>query len=92
MIKSFKCKKTETLFGNEYVSKFSQILDSGRRKLKILHAVVNLNELKVHPGNKLEALRGNRKGQHSIRVNDQWRLCFVWKDNHAHQVEIVDYH
>ena len=92
MIKSFKCKKTELLFANQHVGKFAQVLDSGRRKLKILHAVVSLNELKVPPGNKLEALRGNRKGQHSIRVNDQWRLCFIWKDNHAHQVELVDYH
>ena len=62
------------------------------RKLVYLHAAHTLNDLRVPPGNRLEALRGDREGQHSIRINDQWRICFVWKDGDAHQVEIVDYH
>lgn len=62
------------------------------RKLTQLSAADSLDDLRVPPGNRLEALKGNRAGQHSIRINDQWRICFVWKDGHAHAVEIVDYH
>jgi toxin HigB-1 len=62
------------------------------RKLRLLNNARRLGDLLVPPGNRLEALKGNRIGQHSIRINDQWRICFVWKDNHAHEVEIVDYH
>ena len=63
-----------------------------RRKLLLLHAAARLDDLRIPPGNRLEALRGDRAGQHSIRVNDQWRICFIWKDGEAHDVEIVDYH
>jgi toxin HigB-1 len=62
------------------------------RKLRLLNNAKRLEDLRVPPGNRLEALRGNRTGQHSIRINDRWRICFVWKDNNAHEVEIVDYH
>jgi toxin HigB-1 len=62
------------------------------RKLRLLNNAKRLEDLRVPPGNRLEALRGNRTGQHSIRINDQWRICFVWKDNNAHEVESVDYH
>lgn len=62
------------------------------RKLKILHNAVSLNDLRIPPGNRLETLQGDRAGQHSIRINDQWRICFVWNAGNAHQVEIVDYH
>ena len=92
MIKSYRCKKTESLFDNEYVAKFAQILDVGRRKLLILHAAISIRDLKVPPGNRLEALKGSRKVQYSIRVNDQWRVCFVWRGSDAYDVEIVDYH
>ena len=63
-----------------------------RRKLRMLNNARTLNDLRVPPANRLEALQDKRKGQHSIRINDQWRICFVWKDGHAHEVEIVDYH
>lgn len=62
------------------------------RKLRLLNNAKRLDDLRIPPGNQLEALKGNRSGQHSIRINDQWRICFVWKDNNAHEVEIVDYH
>ena len=63
-----------------------------RRKLLYLHAAIKLEDLHVPPGNRLEALKGDRSGQHSIRINDQWRICFVWRNREAHEVEIVDYH
>ncbi len=91
MIHSFICKDTELLFGSHTVPRFKNIERVARRKLLMLHAATELNSLRVPPGNMLEALKGNRLGQHSIRINDQWRICFVWKDG-AHQVEIVDYH
>jgi proteic killer suppression protein len=62
------------------------------RKLRLLNAAQRLEDLRIPPANRLEALKGDRKGQHSIRINDQWRICFIWRDGHAHQVEIVDYH
>ncbi|WP_346763767.1 type II toxin-antitoxin system RelE/ParE family toxin [Wenzhouxiangella sp. XN24] len=65
---------------------------TARRKLRMLNNAETLQDLKVPPGNRLETLKGNRKGQHSIRVNNQWRLCFEWRNNHAYNVEIVDYH
>ena len=74
------------------VAKFRNIDRVARRKLLQLHAATELNSLRVPPGNALEALKGERKGQHSIRINDQWRVCFVWNDDGAYQVEIVDYH
>jgi toxin HigB-1 len=92
MIKSFKCKNTENLFNDYDVKRFRSISRAARIKLEILNAIVSLDSLKVPPGNHLEALKGDRKGQHSIRINAQWRICFVWKDGNPHDVEIVDYH
>ena len=92
MIVSFQCLDTQALFRTIHVGKFSNIERSARRKLLMLHAASCLQALRVPPGNRLEALRGNRRGQHSIRVNEQWRICFVWRDEAAHDVEIVDYH
>ena len=70
----------------------ADIAAAARRKLRVLDAAVRLNDLRVPPGNRLEALAGGRARQHSIRINDQWRICFVWADGNAHEVEIVDYH
>ena len=92
MIRSFTCADTEALFGSQTVSRFRNIERVARRKLLQLHAATELNSLRIPPGNLLEALKGNRKGQHSIRINDQWRVCFVWHDDGAYRVEIVDYH
>jgi toxin HigB-1 len=92
MIKSFKCKNTENLFSDYDVKRFRSISRAARIKLEILNAAVSLDSLKVPPGNHLEALKGDRKGQHSIRINAQWRICFVWNDGNPHDVEIVDYH
>ena len=93
MIKSFKCKETEKLFEREVTKKWSPNLKKlGRRKLLIIDAATELADLKVPPGNWLEKLKGNRKGQHSIRINKQWRVCFKWKNGDAYSVEIVDYH
>jgi toxin HigB-1 len=80
------------LFQDRTVHRFRAIERVARRKLLYLHAARRLEDLRVPPGNHLEALRGNRSGQHSIRVNDQWRICFIWIDGEAHDVEIVDYH
>lgn len=68
------------------------IQSAALRKLRLINSAMKLDDLRVPPGNRLEALRGRRAGQHSIRINDQWRICFVWRNGHAHQVEIVDYH
>lgn len=92
MIHSFNCRDTEALFNSQAVARFRNIERVARRKLLQLHAASVLLSLGIPPGNQLEALKGNRKGQHSIRVNDQWRVCFVWREDGAHQVEIVDYH
>ena len=92
MIRSFLCADTEALFQSRAVARFRNIERVARRKLLQLHAVTELMSLRVPPGNHLEALKGDRKGKHSIRINDQWRICFVWHDNGADQVEIVDYH
>lgn len=92
MIRSFNCKDTERLFNDESVARFRGIEDKARRKLEILNAAINLNDLRSPPGNRLEALKGDRKGQHSIRINTQWRICFVWSGGNADYVEIVDYH
>ena len=92
MIHSFNCLDTEALFNSRIVARFRNIERVARRKLLQLHAATALASLRIPPGNQLEALKGDRKGQHSIRVNDQWRVCFVWKEDGAHQVEIVDYH
>ncbi len=92
MIASFRCARTEALFDDRYVAKFRAFECSARRKLLLLHRSRRLADLAALPGNRLEVLRGDRAGQHSIRINRQWRICFVWRDREAHDVEIVDYH
>ncbi|MHB1248095.1 MAG: type II toxin-antitoxin system RelE/ParE family toxin [Polaromonas sp.] len=92
MIHSFICPDTEALFQSHVVPRFRNIERVARRKLLQLHASTEFASLRVPPGNQLEALKNDRMGQHSIRINDQWRLCFVWREDGAHQVEIVDYH
>ena len=92
MINSFNCEDTEALFDSIAVPRFKNIERVTRRKLLQLHAATQLDSLRVPPGNQLEALKGDRRGQYSVRVNDQWRICFVWQDGDADQVEIVDYH
>ena len=92
MIRSFACIETEALFNSQAVRRFKNIERVARRKLLQLHAATGLASLRVPPGNQLEGLKHDRKGQYSIRINDQWRVCFVWIDDGAQQVEIVDYH
>ena len=92
MISSFKCQDTEALASGRRVRRFVAIERVALRKLRHLQIVERLDDLRVPPGNRLEALKGNRKGQHSIRVNDQFRLCFRWTAAGAADVEIVDYH
>jgi toxin HigB-1 len=92
VIRGFKGRDTETLFRDEFVRRFAGVERVAQRKLLILDAVKSLGELRSPPGNRLEALKGNRKGQYSIRINDQWRICFLWHDGDAWDVEIVDYH
>ena len=92
MIKTFKCADTEALAKGSPVRRFVNIATVARRKLRQLEIAGQLNDLKVPPGNRLEALKGDRAGQHSIRINDQFRLCFRWTDTGAEDVEIVDYH
>lgn len=92
MIRSFRNAATEALFHDVAVPRFRAIERAARRKLLYLHRARVLDDLNAPPGNRLEALRGNRRGQHSIRVNDRWRVCFTWKDGDAFDVEIVDYH
>lgn len=92
MIHSFACLDTKALFHSQAVPRFRNIERVARRKLLQLNATTELASLRIPPGNQLEALKDDRKGQHSIRVNDQWRVCFVWRKDGAHQVEIVDYH
>ena len=92
MIKSFRSPDTEALFNDRLVPRFRAFERPARRKLLYLSQARSLRDLLVPPGNMLEALKHDRKGQHSIRVNDQWRICFRWADGHAYDVEIVDYH
>ena len=92
MIQSFGSKDTEDLFNYRHSKRFGAIERVALRKLLQLHAATELRILALPPGNQLEALRGNRSGQHSIRVNEQWRICFAWHAGHAYDVEIVDYH
>ena len=93
MIRSFSDRKTEDLFGGKTVKKFLGFRKAAERKLEILDNAEELVDLRIPPGNHLEKLKGDREGQHSIRINDQWRICFVWKKDGAHNnVEIVDYH
>ncbi len=92
MIRSFRCRETERLFRDEAVLRFRAIERVARRKLLYLEAAVRLDDLRIPPGNRLETLKGDRAGQYSIRINDQWRICFAWQENEAIDVEIVDYH
>ena len=93
MIKSFRDKVTEKIFNRQFSGQLPHdIQHIARKKLIILDAVPELNDLRIPPGNRLEALKGNRKGQYSIRINDQWRIYFKWNDGDAYDVEITDYH
>jgi proteic killer suppression protein len=92
MIRSFKCSDTETLSNGNRVKRFVNIAKVARRKLRQLEIAGRLNDLEVPPGNRLEVLKGRRSGQYSIRINDQWRVCFRWTNVGAEDVEIVDYH
>lgn len=92
MIKSFADRETERLFHRVPSRRFVAIERVAFRKLRMLHHAAALLDLTSPPGNRLEALKGERKGQHSIRVNDQFRVCFIWREGHAYEVEIVDYH
>jgi len=92
MIRSFRDAATARLFADEDVPRFRAIERQARKKLLLLHAAGALNDLRSPPGNRLEALKRDRLGQHSIRINDQWRICFVWSNGGAENVEIVDYH
>jgi toxin HigB-1 len=92
MIRSFRDPGTARLFADEDVPRFRAIERQGRRKLMLLDAAGSLLDLRSPPGNRLEALKGVRRGQHSIRINDQWRICFVWTAGGPEHVEIVDYH
>jgi len=92
MIRSFRCKDAEALFNDWPSRRFQAIQNVARRKLEMLAAARTLEDLTSPPGNRLEALKGDRRGQHSIRINDQWRLCFRWRNGDVYDVEIVDYH
>jgi proteic killer suppression protein len=92
MIRSFRCRDTERLANDEVVPRFRAFERVARRKLELLASATALEDLRSPPGNRLEALRGNRSGQFSIRINDQWRICFRWQVGDAFDVEIVDYH
>ena len=93
MIRSFRCKEPEGLFGRRFSRRLPEAVQRiARRKLEILDAAERLEDLRIPPANCLEKLHGKREGQHSIRMNDQWRICFVWREGNAYDVEIVDYH
>ncbi len=92
MIISFACEQTEELYRTGKSRRFQSIAKVALRKLDQLHVAAELKDLLIPPGNHLESLIGSRTGQHSIRINNQWRLCFVWHDGHVSHVEIVDYH
>ena len=93
MIESFRCKETEKIFRRQFSKKLpTNIQRIAFRKLRMLNRSSTIQDLRVPPANRLEALSGRRKGQHSIRINDQWRICFMWRSSNAYEVEIVDYH
>ena len=93
MIQGFRDRQTEKIWRGEFSRRLPRdVQQAARRKLRMLNNARTLNDLRAPPGNRLEALSGTRAGQHSIRVNDQWRICFVWGEGHAMDVEIVDYH
>jgi toxin HigB-1 len=92
MIRSFRCKRTEALYQGRLIpSEFQAFVNVALRKLDMLDAAASLNDLRSPPGNCLEALKRDRRGQHAIRINDQYRICFVWRDG-AERIEITDYH
>ncbi len=93
MIRSFHSKETEKVWKGEFSKKLPSVIQKiARRKLRMLNNSTSLNDLTTPPSNMLEALKNDRKGQHSIRINDQWRICFKWEGGHCYNVEIVDYH
>lgn len=92
MIKSFADSDTQQLFEERSNRRWAALAKVALRKLDQIEAAINLNDLRIPPGNKLEALKGDRIGQHSIRMNDQFRICFIWEEDGASEVEIVDYH
>jgi toxin HigB-1 len=92
VIRSFKAVETQQLFEARSHRRWSSISATALRKLDQIEASLNLSDLRVPPGNRLEALKGTRSGQHSVRINDQYRICFIWKQDGAHEVEITDYH
>jgi proteic killer suppression protein len=92
MIQSFSCDETSALFAGQTVARFVNFRSVAERKLAMLHRSIRLEDLRVPPNNRLEALKGDRKGQYSLRVNDQWRICFRFEGGHAFDVQIVDYH
>ena len=92
MIRTFRDKETEKVFLRQFSRRFQAVAAVAKRKLDHLNAATSLLDLAAIPGNQLEALKGDRAGQHSIRINDQFRICFRWKDGDAHEVEITDYH
>ena len=93
MIKSFKCRETEKIYNRLFSKRLPQDIQKvAIKKLWMLDAAIELEDLKIPPSNHLEALRDNRKGQYSIRINQQWRICFNWHDGNSYNVEIVDYH
>ena len=93
MIQSFKCKETEKIWNQEYSKKFSENIQGvALRKLFMIQRAHELKDLRIPPANRLEKLKGERKNQYSIRINDQYRICFQWEDSNAYEVEIVDYH
>ena len=93
MIRSFGSKDTERIWHEQYVKRIDRSVQrAALRKLELIHAAKEVEDLRIPPGNRLEQLVGDRRGQHSIRVNAQWRLCFIWKEGGAEYVELVDYH
>ncbi|MEA3547022.1 MAG: type II toxin-antitoxin system RelE/ParE family toxin [Thermodesulfobacteriota bacterium] len=93
MIKSFQSKETKKIFGRKFSKKLpTDIQENARQKLVILDSATSINDLRIPPGNMLEELKDDRKGQHSIRINKQWRICFVWENSDSYNVEITDYH
>ncbi len=92
MIKSFSCKDTEKLFNDKRILHFQSFERQARKRLMVLHASPSIDALMLNPSNKFHALGGKRRGQYAISINKQWRICFIWHEDNAHDVDIVDYH